>query len=301
MHRCQNGHSTQRYKPRYIRPRVVMAIAAVAMVSSCADGRHSSVLATTSTSTRNVWAATTTLALPQRTDAATADALHRLVESSAHSLTNTDVFTLVIFDYVARRYALDALRPARKLAEAATAGAIPDNEPELRLTQASARPTVHSLREANGNASSMLVRNALACDSPGSAPDFAQRLTSAQNDGGYALTHAAVALGIEAELRCPPTGGPQLRAAVIAAIANAVRRDTEIDDIAVERMAMLVYLGAAHRIPRGRIDALVAAVRDDGTVVGSDVATQRHTAGLAIWVLGRFTQPLQEASIVQSR
>lgn len=241
---------------------------------------------------------TTTLVVTRRTDAATRDALDRVVAASARSLETTDVFTLIIFDYVARRYELASLKGARELALAATNGASPDQEPELRMIRPAARPTAASLREANGNASSMLVRNALACDSPGSAPDFETRLRTAIDSGGYALTHAAVALGIEAELRCPATGGTNLRAMIIDAIALAVADDTTVDDLSVERMAMLVYMDAAHHIPVARLDALVAAIRDDGTIAGPDIATQRHTAGLAIWVLGRFTRDETNARIV---
>ena len=241
---------------------------------------------------------TTTVVVTRRTDPATLDAFDRIVFASARDLEVTDVFTLIIFDYVARRYDLTSLTGARALALSATNGASPDQEPELRMIRPFARPTAASLREVNGNESSMLVRNALACDSPGSASDFETRLRSAIGNGGYALTHAAVALGIEAELGCPPTGGATLRAMIIDAIARTVANDTKVDDLSVERMAMLVYLEAEQHIPVARLDALVAAISDDGTIAGPDVATQRHTAGLAIWVLGRFTSGETNARIV---
>ena len=240
----------------------------------------------------------TTRLNPRDTRAADA-ALDRVIRFSARSLRDTDPFTLVLLDYLSRRFSIADLSSAHGLAQQAMANADPKLEPELRLFQPTARPTAESLRDSSADLNSLLVRNALACDAPGVAPNFEATLIEAIRRGGYYLTHAAIAIGIQSELGCVATGGDAVRIEIIGALEQVVRRQSQVDDLAVERVAMLCYLGASARVPPARITSIVAAIASTGEPPGPDAATRRHTAALTIWALSIvLARPETAATIV---
>jgi hypothetical protein len=142
------------------------------------------------------------------------------------------------------------------------------------------------------------VRGALACDEPGRPPGFDGTLRAAAGAGGYPLTHAALALGIEQELGCDPTGGDALRAEIVDALRRAVAADTTVDDAAVERVAILTYLGEGDAVPRSRLDAVAGAARRHGGLPGPDVATRQHTTALAIWSLAARVLPARTGATI---
>lgn len=212
-------------------------------------------------------------------------ALARSVAWSSAHLDAADPYTLVVFDFVHRRYAIAEFAGARELAQLGVAAADPAAEPELRLIRTDVRVLAAQLAEPDAHPSSLLVRGALACDEPGTPDDFEAWLEAAIVAGGYDLTHAAVAIGIEADLGCAPTGGAALRARIVDALATQAAADTRVDDVAIERLAMLEYLGARERIAAARIAALLAAQRDDGSFPAADTAAALHATALATWVL----------------
>jgi hypothetical protein len=215
-------------------------------------------------------------------------ALGRGVGWSRAHLGDTDAFTLVVFDYLWRRFGIDELSSARSRAQRLTADARPADEPELRMIRPGARPSPASLREP-ASAAARLVRDALACDEPESPPELGTLLRAAVAHGGYELTHAAVVLQIEHDLGCPPTGGSELRGQITSALVAEVGHDRTVVDVSVERLAMLALLGAGARIPAARLHALLDAQQSDGGWPGSDLPTRAHTTALAIWVLADRT------------
>ncbi len=231
----------------------------------------------------------------ERADTETADpatsatdldtALERSVAWSSARLDAADPYTLVVFDFVHRRYAIAEFADARALARSGVADADPAAEPELRLVRPDVRVNAAQLVEPDAHAPSVLVRGALACDEPGTPAGFEARLDAAIAAGGYDLTHAAVAIGIEVDLGCAPTGGDELRARIVDALATQASADTRVDDVAIERLAMLEYLGARERIPAERVTALIAAQRADGSFPADDTAAALHATVLATWVI----------------
>jgi hypothetical protein len=225
---------------------------------------------------------TTTRPAAKATAADVDRALARGVSWSAANLDTTDAFTLAFADYVGRRYGIAEFAGARALARQKAAGEQAESQPDLRLVVPEARVAPAALTE-QARPAFMLLRGGLACGDPGTPPDFEARLRAAIVAGDYDLTHAAFALGVERELGCPPTGGDALRQEIGDALEPSIARTTRIDDLAVERMAALAYLGG--RVPHAAVRAIVAAQRPDGSFAAPDDGTKRHLGVFAAWAL----------------
>jgi hypothetical protein len=260
------------------RRRVVALVALVAVTSACSSGGDgpSATVATGSTPT--------SLAAPLDAAALQA-ALDRAVAWLAAELPDTDAFTLAFIDYVGRRHGIAEFANARSLAQQAAARERPDSQPDLRLVFPDARVSPASLDEPDTPPGFMLVRGGLACDEPGSPADFDEQIQAAIAAGGYDLTHAGIALGVERDLACTPTGGATLLAEVIDALDAEARSTTTIDDLAVERLAVLIYLGASDRVTDEQLAAIVEAQQPDGSIAAPDDGTARHLMAFVVWVL----------------
>ena len=227
---------------------------------------------------------TTTRPAPAASPADVDRALARAVAWSAANLDTTDAFTLAFADYVGRRYGITEARagtrarPSRRLRASR-----PSRSPICRLVNPSARVAPAALTE-QARPAFMLLRGGLACGDPGTPPDFESRLRAAIVAGDYDLTHAAFALGVERELGLPPDRrrrappGDRRRAR-----ARPIDPGGPVDDLAVERMAALAYLGG--RVPPAAVRAIVAAQRRDGSFAAPDDGTQRHLGVFAVWAL----------------
>ena len=220
--------------------------------------------------------------------AAARAALDRAIAWAGSELVNTDPFTLVVYDYLHRRFEIDEFGSARSLAVDALDSL--GETSERRLIDASARVDPAVFADLDTYIPGLLVAAALACDDPGSPAEFERWLRTAVDAGGYDLTHAVVAIGIEAELGCPPTGGEALRGEFVDALSQAVALDVAIDDVSVERMAMLVYLDEFDRIPEGRLADLIEAQQVDGSYTTPEPNFENHTTALAIWVLAAVVE-----------
>ncbi len=220
--------------------------------------------------------------------AAVRETYERAIEWASAQLDATDPFTLVVYDHLYRRFGIAEFDRARPLAVDAL-DTLGETE-ERRLIDPDARVDPAAFDDPDAYAPGLLVAGALACDEPGSPPDFEQWLADAIAAGGYDLTHAAVAIGIETELGCAPTGGDARRGEIVDALSKAVAADRDVDDVAIERMAMLVYLDELDRVPDQRLGDLVAAQQPDGSFTTTEAGFERHTTALAIWVLGAVVE-----------
>jgi hypothetical protein len=225
---------------------------------------------------------TSTRPAPSASPADVDRALGRAIAWSAANLGTTDAFTLAFADYVGRRYGITEFATARALARQKAATEQAATQPDLRLVDPSARVAPAALTE-QARPAFMLLRGGLACGDPGTPPDFEQRLRAAIVAGDYDLTHAAFALGVERELGCPPTGGEALRQEMVDALEQSIEKTKQIDDLAVERMSGLVYIGG--KLPAAAVSAVVAAQRPDGSFAAPDEGTERHLAAFATWAL----------------
>jgi hypothetical protein len=263
---------------------VALGLASALVVSCAADSGPGG-----SRTTDDPAATTTDPTIDGRPSAvAVREAYDRAIEWADTQLDATDPFTLVVYDHLHRRFGIAEFARARPLAVGALDTLGDTNE--RRLIDPDARIDAAVFDDAEAYAPGLLVVGALACDEPGSPPEFEAWLAAAITTGGYDLTHAAVAIGIETELGCPPTGGDAQRAAIVDALSEAVAADTDVDDVAIERMAMLVYLDALDRIPDHRLRDLVAAQQSDGSFTTTEAGFERHTTALAIWVLGTVVE-----------
>ncbi len=235
---------------------------------------------------------TTTRPAPKASPADVERALARAIGWSAANLETTDAFTLAFVDYVGRRYGITEFAPARELARQKAATEQAESQPDLRLVNPSARVAPAALTEP-ARPAFMLLRGGLACGDPGTPPDFEARLRAAIVASDYDLTHAALALGVEHELGCPPTGGPALRQQIVDALGRAIDPAAPVDDLAVERMAAFAYLGG--QLPDAAVSAIVAAQRPDGSFAAPDDGTQRHLGAFAVWALASITPGLAAA------
>lgn len=257
--------------------RALAGAVALALAGACSNGGEAS-----ESPTATGVSSSTTAPLD---DVALHSGLDTAIAWLAAELPETDAFTLAFVDYVGRRYGIAEFAEARALAQRAAASERPETQPDLRLVFPDARVAPEALTETGSPPGFLLVRGGLACDEPGSPEGFDDQIRAAIDAGGYDLTHAGLALGIERDLGCAPTGGTELRDAVVAALVAEAETATAIDDLAAERLAVLVYLGAADRVTNAQIAAVIDAQQGDGSIAAPDPATARHLMTFAVWVL----------------
>ena len=130
---------------------------------------------------------------------------------------------------------------------------------------------------------------ALYCDQVPPGADYMERMARLADEGGYALTHAALAIGWLEENRCdaPPAA---LRERIVKAMAAGVVADDRLDDIEIESAAFLYYLGRGDLVPRRFSASLLEAQNADGGWPEFWPDTQGrgshwHPTLLALWVL----------------
>lgn len=143
--------------------------------------------------------------------------------------------------------------------------------------------------------------SALHCDRLGLPPDWEEILRAASRVGGYALTHAALAMRWTLENGCRTESElADLRRDQITLLEQlAGQREATIaeldagQDIWIESLAMLSLLGAGDRVRSEWLDALMAAQRSDGGWArGSrEDRSDPHPTALSLWVLQEHLEP----------
>lgn len=136
---------------------------------------------------------------------------------------------------------------------------------------------------------------ALHCDHLGVPESWLRTLRSAGDRGGYALTHAALAIGWTLENGCltPADAGP-LRSRLLGQLEELIDRRSELaarnpraSDIWIEALALFGYLGAKTRVRPEWLEALRALQRPDGGWPEHPQAenSSPHTTAFALWAL----------------
>jgi hypothetical protein len=130
---------------------------------------------------------------------------------------------------------------------------------------------------------------ALYCDQIPVGESYEARMAQLATEGGYALTHVALAIKWLEENGCDPPS-PALRTRVIKAMAAGVVPDDRLEDTEIERAAFLYYLDRGDLVPRGFIASLLRAQNRDGGWPEFWPDTQGggshwHPTVLALWVL----------------
>lgn len=228
----------------------------------------------------------TSSSVPAPSAAAIAEARDRAIAWSVDHLGTTDPYTVVLLDYVRRRFGLRALDGTAAQLDAQTGIA---EGPEARLIDPRRRPTEADLPSDSYS----LVAAALACDGIGAPDDFSERLTEAVDLGGYDLTHALVARLVERSLGCREHVSPELTNDLETALRAEIAASHTWDDLAIERIAVLDTVAD---VDPGdfAIAALLSTQRADGSfgeLPADDLGVRTHATALAVWALSAATLP----------
>lgn len=207
-----------------------------------------------------------------------------------------------LFGYMHRRFGLTAWdaagRPLHEIPEgqerpeiAAIYRRLSDPSAGISMRQIAALPT----------AIDRITASALHCDRIPLPMDWPRVLRQAADLGGYALTHAAVASQWTLENGCvPATALAALQREQVDRLIQLVRHRDALaghmeasQDIWIEAIAMLYYLGAGDRVELAWIREMVQAQRPDGSWAHHPRSEQSdpHTTALALWVLLEQLQP----------
>ncbi len=215
----------------------------------------------------------------------------RAADALAGMRGEMDPASLSIPDYLARRYGLAALdgsgNLARRLLVAGDrrgTGSATDG-----LVESTARrPTRGELAGSPGYERAIV--SARFCDRlEGRA--LARRVTDLAGAGGYPLTHAAFAFQLAWERHCfDDITAVRTARVLVTALRTEVAKMTVVDDLAIERLAMLAFLGRP--LPPNGVAAIADAQRPDGS--WSDLSGEVldwHPTMLGTWVLAAASSP----------
>ena len=140
-----------------------------------------------------------------------------------------------------------------------------------------------------------LMRSAIVCDANVDDAAWDPRLLSLGQ--GYLLTHQLLSVTLAYERGCVSRERAlhwrQLLAAPL--LAEVLGRKDPLDDLAIERLAVLCYAGLCDWIPRADIEALLAQQGPTGTWGShgpenmSNIDWEAHTAALGFYTLAELS------------
>jgi hypothetical protein len=209
----------------------------------------------------------------------------------------SDPFALILSDTLYRRFAVEALSTsARRFAEFRAA------HPEVawvdvfrRLIDPGQKARREWLDAAPGGVRGLdrLTVLALYCDQVPPPADYPALLEKGRAEGGYALTHVALALIWLRENDCRIVE-PDFEKRVIRETAALVRVDATVSDLELEAAAMVARLGEARILPDGFLEEVIAAQHPDGGWAedsGKAGLADWHPTFLALWLLLESEHP----------
>jgi len=212
----------------------------------------------------------------------------------------TEPFDLLAGDVSARRFRVAGLSGLwslyqQALAQTPTAAL----RVYARVGDAAAQLTADELSTLTGF--DAYTGPALHCREHPLPSDFGAVLADNVALGGYAATHALLALLWLGDRACPSPGGDTFLEATLTASAAVIDQDHSLTtDLEMEAAALLAYLGEAGRVPAGFVDGVVANQQDGGgwgPYAPTDPASG-HTSALALWYLHELLFPGQRTPMV---
>jgi len=208
-----------------------------------------------------------------------------------------DPFAFILSDALYRRFAVGTLSASsRRFAEFRTA------HPEVawidvfrRLIDPEQKARPEWLDSAAGGVRGLdrLTVLALYCDQAPPPADYTALLEKGRAEGGYALTHAALALIWLRENGCRVVEA-DFEKRVIRETAALVRADAAVSDLELEAAAMVARLGEARLLPHRFLEEVIAAQHEDGGWAedsGKAGPADWHPTLLALWLLLEIEQP----------
>ena len=139
-----------------------------------------------------------------------------------------------------------------------------------------------------------LTARALHCDRLDLGDDYVGQLLDFASQGGYPLTHAALARAWLEENGCALNFPQGFEAGLIRDMAALIDLDMPVTDPEIETAALLYALGHARRVPPGFIDRVLSVQGPEGgfrLTSASNEAPNFHTSVLAFWLLLQHACP----------
>ena len=140
-----------------------------------------------------------------------------------------------------------------------------------------------------------LTSRALNCQRYPLPVDFELTLRTAISNGGYALTHSALALQWIEENGCATAWSRRLHTLAIQQIAKIPDVDLRVTDLELEAATFLSYMASEQLIPPGFVESVLETQQQDGgwsadSALDPD-SGHWHATSLALWML------LEQASL----
>lgn len=206
--------------------------------------------------------------------------------------SSIDVTSLLIFDYMARRWTVRGLAEFRRYAHRLP-GAMSSSNAFVRLFGPRRHPSPAALAAVRDT--DTVTATVLECEKTPLGNPFASRLRGAVRAGGYQATHVLLALRWARDLGCHFSGEDKIREGAIRRVASELRSAETVTDLSTEQAAFLAELGAIRRIRSDWPERVRSAQRSDGgwaedpaaTPIGDHDPTRSnfHSTGLALWYL----------------
>lgn len=136
-----------------------------------------------------------------------------------------------------------------------------------------------------------LTAPALQCDRLALPENFVAMLSEAVEEGGYELTHVALAWQWIEENGCTIEVLADFESRLINSLAELIGLDDSVTDLEIEAASLLHYMGYENRIPTAFINRLVSVQLPNGGfpyqsgVVEGGYEANWHTSVLALWLL----------------
>ena len=237
---------------------------------------------------------TPTLADVSRSDAGLRDTVAYLRTQRS----SIDVTSLLIFDYMSRRWGVRGLADYRRLARSLPGATSPSNA-FVRLFGASRHASAAALAAVRDT--DTLTAAALDCERSPLDERFARRLRAGVRAGGYQATHVLLALRWTRDLGCHVKGEAEIRDDAARRVASELRVASSVNDLSLEQAAFLAEAGAIGQIRSDWQRRVRDAQRADGgwaedpagTPLGDLDPTRSnfHSTGLALWYLLAAASP----------
>lgn len=129
---------------------------------------------------------------------------------------------------------------------------------------------------------------AIYCDQWGTPPDFSKRVREHVLAGGYAATHAVLAMQWAVENGCVARkDAERLLENLMPKLVQVVEEDGEFTDKAIEMIGILGYLGRGDVIKPEWLQAVLDGQREDGGWAKQAALPESngHTTMVALWCL----------------
>ena len=139
-----------------------------------------------------------------------------------------------------------------------------------------------------------LTARALHCDRLDLGAEYAKHLLDTASEGGYPLTHAALAWAWLEENRCVLDIPQGFENGLVRDMAALIDLDMPVTDLEIEAAALFHALGHAARVPPGFVDQVLAVQGPEGgyrLTSASNKAANFHTSMLAFWLLLQHACP----------